>query len=39
MGNCEIDPNAPLTPWERAYLGIVVLYAMACLFAAVKIAL
>ena len=33
--NCvnEIDRDAPLTPWERLCLGIILLFTMALLFA------
>lgn len=33
MGNCEIDPNAPLTPVERLCVGALLLFAGLLLFA------
>lgn len=30
---CEIDPNAPLTPFERACVGILALFTMGCVAA------
>lgn len=36
MGNCEIDPNAPLTPCERVCIGLLILAALACLAACME---
>lgn len=33
MCNCEIDPNAPLTPLERLCFGALLLFAGILLFA------